>query len=156
MYTSPLAIEQLMIWESSLFGLSWQVFLGSCIIHLKTGGHMLTTKIVYFVKLSKCETDFTTAFLSLRWWKNICGTPNSESGWRSKLSFGFVRKSELLILYQNFWVSHRSSSFARTSEFLTPYQNFWFPQSESGRVQTRSQLFRTRKTCRLSLEDVSY
>jgi hypothetical protein len=30
---------------------------------------MLTTKIVHFVKLSKCETDFTIAFLSLRWSK---------------------------------------------------------------------------------------
>jgi hypothetical protein len=32
---------------------------------------LLTTKIVYFVKLSKYETDFTTAFLSSRWSKNI-------------------------------------------------------------------------------------
>jgi hypothetical protein len=44
---------------------------------------MLTTKIVHFVKLSKCETDFTIAFLSSRWLKNIYGTSNLESRWRS-------------------------------------------------------------------------
>jgi hypothetical protein len=53
---------------------------------------MLTTKIVYFVKLSKCETDFTIAFPLSRWSKNIYGTSNSESGRRSKLSFAFVWK----------------------------------------------------------------
>ena len=32
----------------------------------KNRGHMLTTKNVHFVKLSKCETDFTVTFLSSR------------------------------------------------------------------------------------------
>ena len=32
----------------------------------KNRGHMLTTKNVHFVKLSKCETDFTVTFLSTR------------------------------------------------------------------------------------------
>ena len=32
-----------------------------------------------FVKLSKCETDFTIAFLSLRRSKNIYGMSNSKS-----------------------------------------------------------------------------
>jgi hypothetical protein len=41
---------------------------------------MLTTKNVYFVKLSKCVTNFTIAFLSLRWSKNIYGTSNLGSG----------------------------------------------------------------------------
>ena len=43
----------------------------------------LTTKNVHFVKLSKCEMDFTIAFLSSRRSKNIYGTSNSKSGWRS-------------------------------------------------------------------------
>ena len=46
-------------------------------------GHMLTTKIIHFVKLSKCGTDFTIAFLSSRRSRNIYGMSNSESGWRS-------------------------------------------------------------------------
>ena len=45
--------------------------------------HVLTTKNVHFVKLSKCETDFTIAFLSSRRSRNIYGMSNSESGWRS-------------------------------------------------------------------------
>ena len=71
-----------MSWASSLFS---ALFMFSCsyFIHLKTGGLMLTTKIVHFVKLSKCETDFTIAFLSSSWSKNISRTSNSESGWRS-------------------------------------------------------------------------
>ena len=44
---------------------------------------MLATKNVYFVKLSKYEMDFTIAFLSSRWSKNIYGTSNLESGSRS-------------------------------------------------------------------------
>jgi len=40
-------------------------------------------KNVHFVKLSKCETVFTIAFLSSRRSKNIYGTSNSKSGWRS-------------------------------------------------------------------------
>ena len=49
----------------------------------KQGGHMLTTKNVYFVKLSKCEMDFTIAFLSSRRSKNIYGMSNLKSEWRS-------------------------------------------------------------------------
>ena len=45
----------------------------------KNRGYMLTTKNVHFVKLSKCETDFTIAFLSLRRSKNIYGMSNSKS-----------------------------------------------------------------------------
>jgi hypothetical protein len=44
---------------------------------------VLTLKNVHFVKLSKYGTDFTIAFLSSRRSKNIYGTSNSESGWRS-------------------------------------------------------------------------
>jgi hypothetical protein len=43
---------------------------------------LLTLKNVHFVKLSKYGMDFI-AFLSLRWSKNIYGTSNSKSGWRS-------------------------------------------------------------------------
>jgi hypothetical protein len=39
---------------------------------------MLTTKNVYFMKLSKCVTDFTIMFLSSRWSKNIYETFNLE------------------------------------------------------------------------------
>jgi hypothetical protein len=42
--------------------------------------NVLTTKNVYFVKLSKCVTDFTIAFLSSRWSKNIYRTANLGSG----------------------------------------------------------------------------
>jgi hypothetical protein len=42
----------------------------------KNRGHMLTTKNIHFVKLSKCVMDFITAFLSSRWSKNIYGTSN--------------------------------------------------------------------------------
>ena len=42
---------------------------------------MLTTKNVHFVKLSKCETDFTITFLSLRQSKNIYGTSNESIQW---------------------------------------------------------------------------
>jgi hypothetical protein len=62
------------------------VFSCLCIINLKTGGHMLTTKNVCFVKLSKYVMDFTIASLSSRRSKNIYGTSNSESGWRSYAS----------------------------------------------------------------------
>jgi hypothetical protein len=37
-------------------------------------------KNVYFVKLLKCVTDFTIAFLSSRWLKKIYGTFNLGSG----------------------------------------------------------------------------
>jgi hypothetical protein len=46
---------------------------------LENMGHMLTTKNVYFMKLSKCITDFTIVFLPSRWSKNIYGTSNLES-----------------------------------------------------------------------------
>ena len=45
--------------------------------------YMLTTKNVHFVKFSKYEMDFIIAFLSSRRSKNIYGTSNSKSGWRS-------------------------------------------------------------------------
>jgi hypothetical protein len=41
---------------------------------------LLTTKIVHFMKLSKCGMDLTITFPSSRWSKNIYGTSNSESG----------------------------------------------------------------------------
>jgi hypothetical protein len=41
---------------------------------------LLTTKNVHFMKLSKCVTDLTIAFLSSRWSKNIYETSNLESG----------------------------------------------------------------------------
>jgi len=46
MYTSPLVVELLMTWVSSLFGfiLFDYVFSGSCIIHLKTGAYVDTQK----------------------------------------------------------------------------------------------------------------
>jgi hypothetical protein len=44
---------------------------------------LLITKNVYFVKLSKCVTDFIIAFLSMRWSNNIYGTSNLGSGWES-------------------------------------------------------------------------
>jgi hypothetical protein len=43
-------------------------------------GKAFTTKNVRFVKLSKCVTDFTIAFLSSRWSKNIYGMSNLKSG----------------------------------------------------------------------------
>ena len=43
--------------------------------------YLLTTKIVHFIKLSKCGTDFTIAFLPSRRPKNKYGMPNLESGW---------------------------------------------------------------------------
>jgi hypothetical protein len=47
---------------------------------------LLITKNVHFVNLSKCVTDLTIAFLSLRWSKNIYGTSNLGSGWGSYAS----------------------------------------------------------------------
>ena len=83
MYTSSLVAEQPMRWVSLLFG-----FVRLSIFRFKyhspeNRGHMLTTKIVYFVKLSKYEMDYIIAFLSSRWSKNIYGASNLESGWRS-------------------------------------------------------------------------
>jgi hypothetical protein len=48
--------------------------------HANALPELLTTKIVHFVKLSKCGTDFTIAFLSSRWSKNIYEMSNLEFG----------------------------------------------------------------------------
>jgi hypothetical protein len=55
-------------------------------------GHILTTKNVYFVTLSKCVTDFTIAFLSSRWSKKtymerpICGPDKRVMALRKYMS----------------------------------------------------------------------
>ena len=83
MYTSPLVAEQRMRWVSSLFGFVWLSVFRFKHHSPENRGHMLTTKIVHFVKLPKHETDYIIAFLSSRWSKNIYGTSNLESGSRS-------------------------------------------------------------------------
>jgi hypothetical protein len=89
MYTSSLVTMQPMIWVSLLFGLI--MFVWSSVFRFmhhkpKNRGHVLTTKNVHFIKLSKCVTDFTIVFLLLRWSKNIYGTSNLGSGWWSYAS----------------------------------------------------------------------
>jgi hypothetical protein len=66
MYISPLATEQLMRWVSSLFGFVLTGVFRFMHRSPENRGHMLTTKIAHFVKLSKCGMDFTIAFLSSR------------------------------------------------------------------------------------------
>jgi hypothetical protein len=65
MYTSPLANEMCIVAVRFVLTGVFKFLHHSP----KNRGHILTTKIVYFVKLSKYETDFTIVFLSSRWSK---------------------------------------------------------------------------------------
>jgi hypothetical protein len=94
---------------------------------------MLTTKNVHFVKLSKCVTDFTIAFLSSRWSKKLI--------WN--IQFG-VRMRELC-LQENIYLGYRyfwsETSWCENELLVLPVhdQNFrWL--AEEGIVWCENEL----------------
>jgi hypothetical protein len=118
---------------------SWFV----CVVEL------LTTKNVHFVKLSKCVTDFTIAFLSSRWSKNIYETSNlgvrmrelclQENiclGYRYFQSETSWRENELPILPvrdQNFqWLAEEGTVWRENELPVLPVRdrNFWWLAEE--------------------------
>jgi hypothetical protein len=81
---TPPPVKDKYLWVPSLFLLIitlvvWFLETTICSLQMNPVVFLLTLKNVHFVKLSKYGTDFTIAFLSSRWSKNIYGTSNPES-----------------------------------------------------------------------------